>query len=1434
MFRSVILLLIGLVSVCVGSDTVVTFNEIHYHSVEANDSEWVELHNQMSMRVDLSGWRLSGGIDFDFPEGTVIPSKGHLIVQGPGLPLPLSVGPFGGHLDNAGDSIILRDRNDRVMDRLEYRDELPWPIGPDGSGMTLTKHRPSLDTAESESWGTSMNAGGTPGAANGLVMAFGELILSEVLAGAVELHNRGENSINLENYFLGSTKLGEGLLAPDAYHVIEADTISIGDPVFLTNAEGQLLDAVRVEARGLGRLEVHGADWFTTDQGSLGSPNTIKLRDEIVISEIMYHFPPHYDQPGTVENEFAERDEEWVELYNRADIPVDLTGWRLTGGVRFDIPSETVLEPGKAVIVTRDAAILRKKYPALVILGEFKGKLSNSSDTIILRDALGNEADNVRYYDSGRWPKWADGGGSSLELRDPWADNAVPEAWQASETPMMDWTDFTYEGRGAEPARSNNPSHFHEFLMGLLGAGESWVTDVSVIEEPEGTATELVQNGSFNKSVFTGEAHSWRALGTHAKSLADTDAEATNYFHLIADGAIEHTYNNVSTTFPPGHKLDSTLTYKISFRARWIKGSPLLNTRLYLNRLSSTHVLPMPERLGNPGLGPSRNTGPTMDDLEITPLAPSANEPVRISVKANDRQGIDLMTLHYRTSNGQWESSLMAKTDHCRAGFIPGHPNNTLLHFYVEAKDSEGAISWFPSKGPDSRALLRVGMPRLGKRSLNDLRLLIWPEEHDFMRLPQHAVSNARVGGTLIVNGEDYHFDAGVRLRSSPYGRRGNRVGYNVVLGKEKPYLGVHDSIAIDRGSVMPNGNSSGFLEVKVGAGVNELIINQIAQRAGGIPTTYEDVIFVETPRAQESSLAQLRTARYGANYLDGQYKDGSQGATHKFELIYYPTGTVDGRADGLKGPYSAVQGIDIQDMRDAKEAYRFNFIPTNNRDRDDFTGIIRLGEAFSSRTDTQRREKIPQAIDVDQWMRTFAFQSLIGVADTYNMGLAHNLVLYTRPSDGRVLAFPWDLDHGFYYKPTVNSLGIGGTNLGRFINLPENKRLFYGHLDDLIKTSFNTAAMAPWISHLNKLTENNYDQRILDYIERRGRHVQADISNKVERKFQITSNGGNDFETDSPTVTLEGTGWVDVREIRNEATGQPLSLSWDDLNVWQAEIPLTLGENVITLQAVDFRGNDLGTFFSPGADTIKITHIGTIEAASANTLIISEIHYHPEGETEEGEFLELQNISHHPIDLAGIHFTKGLSWEQPIDAPSILQPGALALIVKNPIGFEEVLGSYGDFNLANSGETLRLEDRAGALIQEIRYNDKLPWPTETDGLGYSLVYRSGDGTSPYHWRSSSEIGGSPGTAEISSDRWVGENPLQVDDLGQLSFRYPTTTDRLHWTLQASADLHSWHMIEEDLELVSRNKDEASGDTILTWEPDPSHTYYRLHLETYP
>ena len=53
------------------ADSAVVFNEIMYHPAGTNEAalEWVELHNQHAVDIDMSRWRLDSGIDFDFAEG---------------------------------------------------------------------------------------------------------------------------------------------------------------------------------------------------------------------------------------------------------------------------------------------------------------------------------------------------------------------------------------------------------------------------------------------------------------------------------------------------------------------------------------------------------------------------------------------------------------------------------------------------------------------------------------------------------------------------------------------------------------------------------------------------------------------------------------------------------------------------------------------------------------------------------------------------------------------------------------------------------------------------------------------------------------------------------------------------------------------------------------------------------------------------------------------------------------------------------------------------------------------------------------------------------------------------------------------------------------------------------------------------------------------
>ena len=60
-------------------DSTVVFSELMYHPPDDGELEWIELHNEMAVDMDISRWSLSGGVEFEFPEETVI-RGGSLIV----------------------------------------------------------------------------------------------------------------------------------------------------------------------------------------------------------------------------------------------------------------------------------------------------------------------------------------------------------------------------------------------------------------------------------------------------------------------------------------------------------------------------------------------------------------------------------------------------------------------------------------------------------------------------------------------------------------------------------------------------------------------------------------------------------------------------------------------------------------------------------------------------------------------------------------------------------------------------------------------------------------------------------------------------------------------------------------------------------------------------------------------------------------------------------------------------------------------------------------------------------------------------------------------------------------------------------------------------------------------------------------------------------
>ena len=180
-------LLWGLLPFGVRAEPSVVINEIMYNpaSDQAGD-EFVELHNPTGKDLDISGWRFTEGIDYIFPQQTVHPSGGFLVLsKSPEQAAKTygildAYGPFGGRLNDSGEQILLADAEGHTVESFAYRDEHGWPQTADGQGPSLERRHPRMSAVHYQSWAAGP-AGGTPGRSNASAVPLPEPVVWDVV-----------------------------------------------------------------------------------------------------------------------------------------------------------------------------------------------------------------------------------------------------------------------------------------------------------------------------------------------------------------------------------------------------------------------------------------------------------------------------------------------------------------------------------------------------------------------------------------------------------------------------------------------------------------------------------------------------------------------------------------------------------------------------------------------------------------------------------------------------------------------------------------------------------------------------------------------------------------------------------------------------------------------------------------------------------------------------------------------------------------------------------------------------------------------------------------------------------------------------------------------------------------------------------------------------
>ncbi len=215
-------------------------SEINYHpgepsvearavdaTLDANDLEFIEIHNPTAAAVDLFGWRLRGGVDFDFRAGTQLGPGGTLLIV-PFNPEGLGngtrtnafrtqygindqvilVGGYQGQLSDSYDRVELQRPGTPPVDdpafvpqltedEVRYDDLAPWPTAADGSGATLTRTSVTAYGNSSNSWLATMPSPGAVSNVSGDLNNDGMVDASDIdtLCQAIEA---GESSADLD------------------------------------------------------------------------------------------------------------------------------------------------------------------------------------------------------------------------------------------------------------------------------------------------------------------------------------------------------------------------------------------------------------------------------------------------------------------------------------------------------------------------------------------------------------------------------------------------------------------------------------------------------------------------------------------------------------------------------------------------------------------------------------------------------------------------------------------------------------------------------------------------------------------------------------------------------------------------------------------------------------------------------------------------------------------------------------------------------------------------------------------------------------------------------------------------------------------------------------------------------------------------------------
>lgn len=402
----------------------IVFNEILADpdpAVGLPNVEFLELHNNSTSSFDLNGWTLVNTTTPKILGSYFLPAGGYVVLcdaSNVALFSPLTnvlgIDAFSA-LSNAGDSLTLVSPEGITIDYVSYTDDWFATSAKRDGGWTLELINASLPCYSANNWAESEDVdGGTPGAANSIANNTADttapLLVQAQVSDAQTLvltFNETMDPLSFQSEDVGI----EPAIAISAF-VWNSDrsqlTITLAAPVaeevYYTITISGIQDCS-------GNAMSTAVQTFV--QGRLPAPG------DIIINEILCDPNPSQGLPIA----------EYIEVYNRTDHLLELTGIQLNSGV---FAEQVVLEPDSFLIITdEDNTAAFISYNRVAYMASFPG-LTDAGTTLTLKNNSGAVLDEVSYTSTWYRDNAKDDGGWSLELINPLDPCSDATNWRAS------------------------------------------------------------------------------------------------------------------------------------------------------------------------------------------------------------------------------------------------------------------------------------------------------------------------------------------------------------------------------------------------------------------------------------------------------------------------------------------------------------------------------------------------------------------------------------------------------------------------------------------------------------------------------------------------------------------------------------------------------------------------------------------------------------------------------------------------------------------------------------------------------------------------------------------------------------------------------------------------------------------------------------------